>query len=197
MNVNQMRDLAKEISEKRTLHESKRLENEKKRVMEMAKKGVDARKALYGRQVKKQKWNSSTAFNLWMWHGLLTTSAVASFSVLVFLCAGIFQQKPVELVGEDRASLSRFAGDVILDYEKGGGDKLKSKWGCGVSRQIMGKGAKRLEEFSKSGMPEPRQMAYDPRTSCYLVRYGNRSEGALTMKIARMSKGGFSIVGIH
>ncbi|HCE46713.1 MAG TPA: hypothetical protein DET40_24460 [Lentisphaeria bacterium] len=198
MNTNEMRDLARGVSEKRTLHEKKRMENDKKRVMEMAKKAVDARKALYGRRVKKQKWRSSAhTVNIWVWRGLLATGAVASFFVLVFLCAGIFQRKPLELVGEDRASLSRFAEDVILDYEKGGDGNLKPKWSCCASRQIMEKGCGRLESFFKAGKPEMQEMFYDARTSCYLVRYVNQSNESVTMKIARMRKGGLALVGIQ
>ena len=197
MNTNEMRNLTREISEKRTCHAAKRQENEKKRAIEMAKKAVDARKALYGRQVKSQERGNSNASNLWMWRGLLATGAVVSFSILIFLCAGLFQRKPAEIAGEDRANLSKFAEDVILDYEKGAGGKLKTKWCYGVSRQIMEKGCGKIESFSKAGKSEIQEMAYDARTSCYFVRYVNKSDESLTMKVARIRKGGLALVGIQ
>jgi len=192
-----MRNLTKDISEKRACNDAKRQENEKKRLVEMAKKAVDARKALCSRRVKNQKIGNSNAFNLWIWRGLPAAGAAASFLILMFLFAGMFQRKPAEIAGEDRASLSRFAEDVILDYKNGGGVKLKPKWSCCTSRQIMEKGCRRLESFSKAGKPGIQEMAYDARTSCYFVRYVNQSDESLTMKVARIRKGGLALVGIQ
>lgn len=198
MNVQELRNLSKDIAGRRIRHESRSVEGEKRQAMENAKKEVAARMASYDRERRMPLKKASFLNHLGRMKFIACAAAVASVSIWFALASFEVKRKPVNIDGKgDRSKLAEFTESVISDCMKGASGKLKSKWNCCVSRQIVDRGSRRLDDFTRSGKPELEQMTYDPNTSCFHVRYANGNDGALVIKVARDGKAGFGLVGIQ
>ncbi|GEM_PF-6657875 len=198
MNIQELRNLSKEISEKRIRHGSIRAEDERRRVMENAKKQVPVRRISYDRCRKRPVGNPSSGIQKGLMGFIVCGAAVASVAVWIAFSGFVVKRNQLDVQNAvEQEKLVEFTGGVINAGLKGSSENIKSKWNSRVSRQIIACGSKRLDEFAKSGNFELKQVAYDPNTSCYLVRYGNVAEGTIVFKVTKDGKFGLGLVGIQ